>query len=57
MKFEDLYGNIAPRLTNYLVSSGSSYAAPAPASSGYSAPAAPATDFSMLDSNDSELPF
>jgi len=26
MKFEDLYGNIAPRLTNYLVSSGSSYA-------------------------------
>ena len=38
---------------------GSSYSAPAPAPSygGYSAPAAPASDFAMLDDDDAQLPF
>ena len=38
---------------------GSGYNAPAPASGfgGYSAPAAPASDFSMLDDDDAQLPF
>ena len=38
-------------------SMGSSYAAPAPAYGGYSAPAAPASDFAMLDNDDAQLPF
>ena len=38
---------------------GNTYAAPAPAFGGYSAPAAsaPASDFAMLDDSDSQLPF
>ena len=36
---------------------GSSYAAPAPSFGGYSAPAAPASDFAMLDDDDAQLPF
>ena len=38
-------------------STGSSYAAPAPSFGGYSAPAAPASDFAMLDDDDAQLPF
>ncbi len=37
--------------------SGNSYAAPAPSYGGYSAPAAPASDFAMLDDDDAQLPF
>ena len=36
---------------------GSSYSAPAPSYGGYSAPAAPASDFAMLDDDDAQLPF
>ena len=36
---------------------GSSYSAPAPSYGGYSAPAAPASDFTMLDDDDAQLPF
>ena len=36
---------------------GSSYAAPAPSYGGYSAPAAPASDFAMLEDDDAQLPF
>ena len=38
---------------------GNSYSAPAPAPSygGYSAPAAPASDFAMLEDDDAQLPF
>ena len=36
---------------------GNSYAAPAPSFGGYSAPAAPASDFAMLDDDDAQLPF
>ena len=43
------YGN-----NNY---GGNAYNAPAPSFGGYSAPAAPASDFAMLDDNDSQLPF
>ena len=35
----------------------SSYSAPAPSYGGYSAPAAPASDFAMLDDDDAQLPF
>ena len=34
-----------------------SYAAPAPSFGGYSAPAAPASDFAMLSDDDAQLPF
>ncbi len=34
-----------------------SYSAPAPSFGGYSAPAAPASDFAMLDDDDAQLPF
>ena len=37
--------------------SGSSYSAPAPSFGGYSAPAAPASDFAMLEDDDAQLPF
>ena len=37
--------------------SGNTYSAPAPSYSGYSAPAAPASDFAMLDDDDAQLPF
>ena len=37
--------------------SGNAYSAPAPSYGGYSAPAAPASDFAMLDDNDAQLPF
>ena len=36
---------------------GNSYNAPAPSFGGYSAPAAPASDFAMLDDDDAQLPF
>ncbi len=39
---------------------GNTYGAPAPAADpfgGYSAPSAPASDFTMLDDNDAQLPF
>ena len=36
---------------------GNSYSAPAPSYGGYSAPAAPASDFAMLDDDDAQLPF
>ena len=36
---------------------GNGYAAPAPSFGGYSAPAAPASDFAMLDDDDAQLPF
>ena len=36
---------------------GSSYNAPAPSYGSYSAPAAPASDFAMLDDDDAQLPF
>ena len=36
---------------------GNSYAAPTPSYGGYSAPAAPASDFAMLDDDDAQLPF
>ena len=36
---------------------GNSYNAPAPSYGGYSAPAAPASDFAMLDDDDAQLPF
>ncbi len=34
-----------------------SYSAPAPSYGGYNAPAAPASDFAMLDDDDAQLPF
>ena len=43
------YGN-----NNY---GGNSYNAPAPSYGGYSAPAAPASDFAMLEDDDAQLPF
>ena len=36
---------------------GNSYNAPAPSFGGYSAPAAPASDFAMLEDDDAQLPF
>ena len=36
---------------------GNTYSAPAPSYGGYSAPAAPASDFAMLDDDDAQLPF
>ena len=36
---------------------GNAYNAPAPSYGGYSAPAAPASDFAMLDDDDAQLPF
>ena len=36
---------------------GSAYSAPAPSYGGYSAPAAPASDFAMLEDDDAQLPF
>ena len=36
---------------------GNAYSAPAPSYGGYSAPAAPASDFAMLDDDDAQLPF
>ena len=43
------YGN-----NNY---GGNSYSAPAPSYGGYNAPAAPASDFAMLEDDDAQLPF
>ena len=43
------YGN-----NNY---GGNAYNAPAPSYGGYSAPAAPASDFAMLEDDDAQLPF
>ena len=36
---------------------GNAYGAPAPSFGGYSAPAAPASDFAMLEDDDAQLPF
>ena len=36
---------------------GNTYNAPAPSYGGYSAPAAPASDFAMLEDDDAQLPF
>ena len=36
---------------------GNAYGAPAPSYGGYSAPAAPASDFAMLEDDDAQLPF
>ena len=36
---------------------GNAYAAPAPSYGGYNAPAAPASDFAMLEDDDAQLPF
>ncbi len=36
---------------------GNTYSAPAPSYGGYSAPAAPASDFAMLEDDDAQLPF
>ena len=36
---------------------GNAYNAPAPSYGGYSAPAAPASDFAMLEDDDAQLPF
>ena len=36
---------------------GNSYSAPAPSYGGYNAPAAPASDFAMLEDDDAQLPF
>ena len=36
---------------------GNAYSAPAPSYGGYSAPAAPASDFAMLEDDDAQLPF
>ena len=36
---------------------GNGYSAPAPSFGGYSAPAAPASDFAMLEDDDAQLPF
>ena len=36
---------------------GNSYSAPAPSFGGYTAPAAPASDFAMLEDDDAQLPF
>ena len=36
---------------------GNAYSAPAPSFGGYSAPAAPASDFAMLSDDDAQLPF
>ena len=36
---------------------GNAYSAPAPSYGGYSAPAAPVSDFAMLDDDDAQLPF
>ena len=36
---------------------GNAYGAPAPSYGGYSAPAAPASDFAMLSDDDAQLPF
>ena len=36
---------------------GNAYSAPAPSFGGYSAPSAPASEFTMLDDDDAQLPF
>ncbi len=47
-------GNSYGNNNNY---GGSQYNAPAPGYGGYSAPAAPASDFAMLEDDDAQLPF
>ena len=48
-------GNSYGNSNNY--GGGNAYNAPAPSYGGYSAPAAPASDFAMLDDDDAQLPF
>ena len=47
-------GNSYGNNNNY---GGNSYSAPAPSYGGYAAPAAPASDFAMLEDDDAQLPF
>ena len=47
-------GNSYGNQNNY---GGNNYNAPAPSYGGYSAPAAPASDFAMLEDDDAQLPF
>ena len=54
---ENAYFGDSKREGDTGASYGSSYAAPAPSYGGYSAPAAPASDFAMLDDDDAQLPF
>ena len=48
------YGNSSYGHNNY---GGGNYNAPAPSYGGYNAPAAPASDFAMLEDDDAQLPF
>ena len=48
------YGNSSYGNNNY---GGGNYNAPAPSYGGYNAPAAPASDFAMLEDDDAQLPF
>ena len=51
---DNAYGGNSYGNNNY---GGNAYSAPAPSYGGYSAPAAPASDFAMLDDDDAQLPF
>ena len=52
---DNVYFGDSKRTSDSSASSG--YSAPAPSYGGYSAPAAPASDFAMLDDDDAQLPF
>ena len=51
---DNAYGGNSYGNNNY---GGNAYNAPAPSYGGYSAPAAPASDFAMLSDDDAQLPF
>ena len=51
---DNAYGGNSYGNSNY---GGNAYSAPAPSYGGYSAPAAPASDFAMLSDDDAQLPF
>ena len=51
---DNAYGGNSYGNNNY---GGNAYNAPAPSYGGYSAPAAPASDFAMLEDDDAQLPF
>ena len=51
---DNAYGGNSYGNNNY---GGNAYSAPAPSYGGYSAPAAPASDFAMLSDDDAQLPF
>ena len=54
---DNVYFGESKRGDNGNAFGGNSYSAPAPSFGGYSAPAAPASDFAMLDDDDAQLPF